>query len=96
MTKGNSAKPRRPYSKPLIAVEDFTMNQFIASCTIKTRHNANWEAELMAYSPFLYDYMKATNQFIDDLGCINHADKDMDDGMDTLCYHTSTSPLFTS
>lgn len=48
MTKGNSAKPRRPYSKPLIAVEDFTMNQFIASCTIKTRHNANWEAELMA------------------------------------------------
>jgi hypothetical protein len=35
----------------------------------------------------------ATKQFIPEIGCINHADEI---GWDTLCYHTSTSPLFTS
>ena len=88
--------PRKKYAKPLIAVEDFTPNQFIASCTIKTRDNNNWETELKNYSPFMYNYMKSTGQFVDFLSCDVHADTKIDDGMDTLCYHTSTSPLFTS
>ena len=89
--------PRKAYSKPLVAVEDFALNQFIASCTIKTgrigKENPNWKNELRAYSPLIYAQMMATNQFISEIGCSKHAD---DDGMDTLCYHTSTSPLFTS
>lgn len=89
----NMKLPRKKYSKPLVAVEDFTLNQFIASCVIKTRNNDNWRADLQNYSPLIYAQMMATNQFIPDLGCTQHAD---DDGMDTLCYHTSTSPLFTS
>ena len=89
----NTKSPRKAYSKPLVAVEDFALNQFIASCTIKTRNNANWKSELQRYSPLIYAQMMATNQFIPDIGCTKHAD---DDGMDTLCYHTSTSPLFTS
>ena len=94
MTMNNQNKaPRKAYSKPLVAVEDFTFNQFIASCIIKTRDNDNWKRELQSYSPLIYAQMMATNQFIDDLACMKNAD---DDGMDTLCYHTSTSPLFTS
>lgn len=95
MSKQSNLKPRKAYSKPLIAVEDFSMNQSIASCTIKTRHNNNWRTELQEYSPFLYSYMMATNQFIDELGCQNNADTNFGE-MDTLCYHTSTSPLLTS
>ena len=94
MTMNNQNKaPRKAYSKPLVAVEDFAFNQFIASCIIKTRNNDNWKRELQSYSPLIYAQMMATNQFISDLNCTKHAD---DDGMDTLCYHTSTSPLFTS
>ena len=94
MTMNNQTKsPRKAYSKPLVAVEDFTFNQFIASCIIKTRDNENWKTDLQAYSPLVYAQVMATNQFITDLNCSIHAD---DDRTDTLCYHTSTSPLFTS
>lgn len=89
----NTKSPRKTYSKPMIAVEDFAFNQFIASCIIKTRNNDNWKTDLKNYSPLIYAQMMATNQFIDDLNCSIHAD---DNGMDSLCYHTSTSPLFTS
>lgn len=89
--------PRKAYSKPLVAVEDFSFNQFIASCIVKTRDNDNWKADLQAYSPLDYAMVMATNQFITDLGCLVHADSDAGKPeMDTLCYHTSTSPLFTS
>ena len=89
--------PRKAYSKPLIAVEDFTFNQFIASCVIKTRNNDNWKSDLQQYSPFIYASIMATNQFVTELGCRIHADADAGKPeMDTLCYHTSTSPLFTS
>jgi hypothetical protein len=95
----NNVKPaRKAYSKPLVAVEDFALNQFIASCTIKTgRGNASqqrpgWKNELKAYSPLIYAQIMATNQFITEINCQKLADDDMD----TLCYHTSTSPLFTS
>lgn len=96
MSKVSTKTARKAYAKPLIAVEDFTLNQFIASCTIKTRNNANWKSELQAYSPFIFSYMMATGQFTEELVCSVHADTRLDDGMDTLCYHTSTSPLFTS
>lgn len=93
----NIKSARKTYSKPLVAVEDFSLNQFIASCTIKTRNNDNWKSDLQRYSPLDYAQMMATNQFIPDLGCSVHADADAGKPeMDTLCYHTSTSPLFTS
>lgn len=92
----DTKSPRKAYSKPLVAVEDFTLNQFIASCTIKTGRgndqNPTWKNELKAYSPLIYAQVMATNQFISEIGCSQNADNDMD----TLCYHTSTSPLFTS
>lgn len=89
--------PRKAYSKPMIAVEEFTFNQFIASCAVKTRNNANWKNDLMAYSPLIYTQVEAGNLFIADLQCFNHVDSDAGkEDMDTLCYHTSTSPLFTS
>lgn len=96
MCNDQKKAPRKKYAKPLIAVEDFTPTQFIANCTIKTRNNDNWETDLQRYSPFMYSYIKASGQFIDSLNCTVHADTKLDDGMDTLCYHTSTSPLFTS
>lgn len=88
--------PRKAYAKPRIAVENFALNQFIANCAVKTRNNQYWEQDLAKYNPFMYSYVMSTGQFIDSLDCAVHADEDMDDGMDTLCYHTSTSPLFTS
>lgn len=97
MNKKLNMTPRKTYMKPMVAVENFALNQFIASCTIKTgrigKENPGWRDELKKYSPLIYAQMMASNQFIPEIGCINHAD---DDGMDTLCYHTSTSPLFTS
>lgn len=95
MSNKSPKAPRKAYAKPMIAVEDFTLNQFIASCTIKTRDNPIWEDQLKAYDPLYYKnylYMKSTNQFIDEIGCTIKADTDMD----TLCYHSSTSPLLTS
>ena len=93
----NVKSARNAYSKPLVAVENFALNQFIASCTIKTgrvgKENPDWREALKNYSPLIYAQMMATKQFIPEIGCVKHAD---DDGMDTLCYHTSTSPLFTS
>lgn len=88
-------KPRKAYAKPCIAIEDFTLNQFVASCTIKTRNNPEWESQLLAYSPFTYSYMKATRQFGKNIECDVDAENVLDPS-DTLCYHTSTSPLFTS
>lgn len=89
---------RKTYCKPMVAVENFALNQFIASCTIRTgrlsnNYNTNWKTELKEYSPLVYAEVMATNQFITEIGCVNHADEI---GWDTLCYHTSTSPLFTS
>jgi hypothetical protein len=101
MTMKNQNKPpRKSYSKPLIAVEDFTFNQFIASCAIKTgrpgKVNANWQNELKNYNFLVYTQVIATGQFIDGL-CEVHADADYrKENMDSLCYHTSTSPLLTS
>lgn len=88
--------PRKAYAKPRIAVENFALNQFIANCAVKTRNNDEWRNDLAQYNPFMYSYVMSTGQFIDDLRCAVHADTKIDDGMDTLCYHTSTSPLFTS
>ena len=89
--------PRKTYAKPRIAVENFALNQFIANCAVKTRNNEDgWRNDLAQYNPFMYSYVMATGQFIDGLQCTVHADTNMNDGMDTLCYHTSTSPLFTS
>ncbi|MBQ7415900.1 MAG: hypothetical protein IJW14_02550 [Oscillospiraceae bacterium] len=94
MSKESIKKPRKAYAKPMIAVEDFTLNQFIASCAIKTRNKSKeaWMEELMVYSFFHYTVISNTNQFAEPVNCTNHADEDAD----TLCYHTSTSPLFTS
>lgn len=82
---------RKSYAKPLIAVEDFTLNQFIASCSIKTRTDPQWESKLQTENPFIYTLYQL-GQFAEPLNCKIHTDDDMD----TICYHTSTSPLFTS
>lgn len=91
--KGNIS-PRKAYAKPLIAIEDFTLNQFIAGCTINTK-DADWRQQLMAKDYLAYAAMVRTKQFTGELGCMVHADV-MTDDMDTLCYHASTSPLFGS
>lgn len=97
MNNNQNNTQRKAYCKPLVAVENFALNQFIASCTIRTGRpgnmNENWKEQLRQYSPLIYAEVMATNQFITEIGCINHADEI---GWDTLCYHTSTSPLFTS
>lgn len=87
-------KSRKTYAKPLIAVEDFTLNQFIAGCTINTKQS-DWRQQLMHHDYLMYTAMVRSNHFTGELGCTVHADTITDD-MDTLCYHTSTSPLFGS
>lgn len=99
MYNEEAKRPRKKYAKPLIAVEDFTLNQFIANnCAVKTRDNDDWRGDLQKFNPFMYSYVMATGQYIDSLACSVHADTqvNIDGNMDTLCYHTSTSPLFTS
>lgn len=91
MSKEHTNAIRKAYAKPLIAIEDFTLNQFIASCTIKTRTDPNWESKLQTENPLIYTLYQL-GQFAEPLGCRI----DTDDDMDTICYHTSTSPLFTS
>lgn len=98
MNNNQNRMQRKAYCKPLVAVENFALNQFIASCTIRTgrkgnNYNDNWREDLKAYSPLIYAEVMATNQFIPEIGCVHHADEI---GLDTLCYHSSTSPLFTS
>ena len=90
----NETKPRRPYAKPRIAIEEFTLNQFIANCTVNTR-DADWLDQLAKVSYFDYVAIVRTKQFVEELSCRVDADV-ITDGMDSLCYHTSTSPLFGS
>lgn len=94
MSKMSMNTSRKAYTKPLIAVEDFTLNQFIAGCTVNTK-KSDWRTDLMNYDYLMYAALVRSNQFTPDLGCAVHADVVTDD-MDTLCYHTSTSPLFGS
>lgn len=94
MSKETVNKPRKPYAKPAIAIEDFTINQFIAGCDINIREEG-WEAKFKATNRLLYTAMVKSNQFAGELDCLVHADVKTSD-MDTLCYHTSTSPLFGS
>ena len=96
MRKEGHKAPRKAYAKTRIAIEDFTLNQFIASCRINVnQHQNDWLTELAEVDKLAYAAAVRTNQFTDTLGCIVHADK-ITGSDDTLCYHTSTSPLFTS
>jgi hypothetical protein len=95
MYKEENKKPRKAYAKPCIAIENFTMNQFIANCSISVKHSG-WKETLMEKDYFTYLAVIRTNQFNENkLICANDADAYTDD-MDTLCYHTATSPLVTS
>ncbi len=86
---------RKPYIKPHVAVENFALDQSIAAnCSISFR-NPKWREELMKKDYFTYVAILRTKQFVNELNCQVHADEITDD-MDTLCYHTATSPLFTS
>lgn len=96
MRKEGQKAPRKVYAKPRIAIEDFTLNQFIASCKINVnKHQNDWLTELAKVDKLAYAAAVRTNQFADSLGCTVHADT-ITGSDDTLCYHTSTSPLFTS
>jgi hypothetical protein len=87
--------PRKPYAKPRIAIEEFTHNQFIANCQVSV--NGNWRQELQEVSPLDYLAVMRGQLFVTELNCINHADGDFGTpNVDTLCYHTSSSPLFGS
>jgi hypothetical protein len=94
MRKEGQTKPRKAYAKPCIAIEDFTLNQFIANCTIKTRFEG-WQDELMAYSYLDYLAIVVGGQFGYKMDCEVDAREFTGNG-DTVCYFTSTSPLFTS
>ena len=94
MSKKGINAPRKAYAKPCIAIEDFTLNQFIAACVVNVRED-NWRTQLYEKDPFTYAAIVRTNQFGGILVCEISADVVTDD-MDTLCYHTATSPLFTS
>lgn len=87
-------KMRKPYAKPAIAIENFTLNQFIASCEINVML-PNWREDLKSKNRLVYTAITKTQQFVDMLGCNVHADT-VTDNTDTLCYHTSSSPLFGS
>ena len=90
-------KPRKQYAKPRIAIEEFTHNQFIANCAVNAL-KSGWQEDLRDVS-FL-DYMAVVRGHLFTKGldeCLTDADADyMTEDMDTLCYHTSTSPLFWS
>lgn len=94
MSKDQLNKPRKAYAKPCIAIEDFTLNQFITSCDVDTR-DPNWKENLFKFDRLAHAAVVRTNQFTEQLGCSVHADA-VTSNMDTLCYHTSTSPLFAS
>ena len=87
-------RPRKPYAKPRIAIDEFTLNQFIANCTVNTK-DSDWLDQLATVSYFDYVAIVRTKQFVEALNCRVDADAVTSD-MDTLCYHTSTSPLFGS
>lgn len=94
MNKENVSKSRKPYIKPCVAIEDFALDQFVAkNCTVIA--GDDWKTQLKEKDYLAYAAVMRTNQFVADLQCGVHADV-MTDDMDTLCYHTATSPLFTS
>lgn len=94
MYKEGEKKPRKPYIKPCVAIEDFALDQFIANCSVNYR-DSDWMQQLRVKDYFTYAAILRTKQFVVEMNCENHADEVVDD-MDTLCYHTATSPLFTS
>ena len=94
MRKEGQKTPRKTYAKPCIMFEDFTLNQFIANCTINT-NESDWLAQLEKYSYLDYVSVVRYKQFGYKMVCENNADDIAHDG-DTVCYHSSTSPLFTS
>lgn len=87
-------KSRKQYAKPRIAIEEFIQNQFIANCAVNT-NDSDWLGQLAEVSFFDYMNIMRTHQFTKPLECAVDADVVTDD-MDSLCYHTSTSPLFGS
>lgn len=96
MRKEGQKAPRKAYAKPCIAIEDFTLNQFIASCTINVRESG-WDSELLQFSELQYNAVVRGEQFGYGLVCDELANSDdYNAGGDTVCYHTSASPLFTS
>lgn len=94
MKKERASKSRKPYVKPCVAIEDFTLDRFIANCSVNYR-DSDWLRQLMLKDYFTYAAIMRTKQFVAEMNCQVHADELTDD-MDTLCYHTATSPLFTS
>lgn len=94
MNKESASKSRKPYIKPCVAVENFALDHFIASCAVNFR-DSDWLQQLRVKDYFTYAAIVRTKQFLAELNCQVHADEVTDD-MDTLCYHTATSPLFTS
>lgn len=98
MYRKGTNEPRKPYIKPCVAIENFALNQFIAtSCTVSAKA-PNWRDLLKAADYFAYVAVERTGQFTPELQCAHHADDVLNDMgvMDTLCYHTATSPLFGS
>ena len=94
MRKEGQKMPRKAYAKPCIAIENFTLNQAISSCTIKTRFDG-WQDELMEYSYLDYLAIVRGGQFGYKMTCEVNADT-VTDNADTVCYFTATRPLFTS
>ena len=93
MNKENVSKSRKPYIKPCVAIEDFALDHFVANCTVNA--GDDWLSQLESKDYFTYVAIMRTNQFAAELECEVHADV-LTDNMDTLCYHTLTSPLFNS
>ena len=96
MRKEGQNAPRKAYAKPCIAIEDFTLNQFIASCTINV-NETGWTTELLEFSEVHYNATMRGDAFGYGLVCDMVANpNDYNAGGDTVCYHSSASPLFTS
>ena len=96
LNKNVMEMPRKAYAKPRIAIEEFTHNQFIANCQVSA-YRDNWKTELEKVSPLDYLAVMRGQLFVGELNCPNHADGDFgQSNADTLCYHTSSSPLFGS
>lgn len=91
---------KKIYEKPMAAVENFMLDQFIAgSCSVKTNYSdacweankTDWYSKLSTFDKIQIDYGQFTAGV-----CSIDADQPTDDPNDTLCYHTQGSPLFQS
>ena len=94
MSKEVNKTARKTYAKPLIAVEDFVLNQFIAAncrMSVETALKAKTNGlDSLSLDPFTKSVIAVS--FNDTNSC----QMSVDDANDTYCYHTGVRTLVNS